>query len=173
MEIKMNKIWKQIGESKYYASNEGEIAEKLSDGSLGVRKQYLNRKRGYFYVNIKEDSGFKLRLVHRLVAQAFIPNPENKREVDHIDSCSTNNNVLNLRWVTPKENQNNKNSKAKHRKRVICLNTGEIYESVTDACRRNGIINGISDVCNGKRKQCFGLRFKFIKGVTQNERATA
>jgi hypothetical protein len=162
MEIKMDKIWKQIGESEYFANDVGEIAEKLSNGFFEIKKQYLNRRRGYYYVNIQEDGIYRLRLVHRLVAQAFIPNPENKREVDHIDSCPTNNKVSNLRWVTPKENQNNEYSKAKHRKRVVCLNTGEIYESVTDACQKNGIINGVSDVCNGKRKQCYGLRFKFI-----------
>lgn len=158
----MDKIWKQIGESKYFANDVGEIAEKLSCGFFEIKKQYLNRRRGYYYVNIQEDGIYRLRLVHRLVAQAFIPNPENKREVDHIDSCSTNNKVSNLRWVTPKENQNNEHSKAKHRKRVVCINTGEIYESVTDACQKNGIVNGVSDVCNGKRKQCYGLRFKFI-----------
>ena len=53
---------------------------------------------GYRYVKIKDDSGkSQARAVHRLVAQAFIPNPENKSEVDHIDSNPQNNKATNLR----------------------------------------------------------------------------
>ena len=54
--------------------------------------------------------------VHRLVAELFIPNPENKPEIDHIDTNRHNNNVNNLRWVTRKENLNNPNTKKNYSK---------------------------------------------------------
>lgn len=65
--------------------------------------QYNNR--GYCFVCYKENGVRKNILVHRLVAEAFIPNPQNKPEVNHIDGNPKNNNVINLEWVTPSENR--------------------------------------------------------------------
>ena len=65
---------------------------------------------GYLGVALLSDGAHKLLKVHRLVAQAFIPNPLNKPQVDHIDGNPKNNNVCNLRWATAKENVNNPNT---------------------------------------------------------------
>ena len=62
---------------------------------------------GYNHVILCNDGKQKTFLVHRLVAEAFIPNPENKPCVDHINGDRTDNSVENLRWVTPRENSNN------------------------------------------------------------------
>ena len=80
-------------------------------GFTGFRevKPKLN---GYLQVNL---SGIRVpQLVHRLVAKAFIPNPENKPTVDHINGNKLDNRVENLRWVTQKENNNNPNTRYKN-----------------------------------------------------------
>lgn len=79
-----------------------------SDGSVSNRrksmKTYLNNK-GYVCLKLVHNKVKKHCLVHRLVAQHFIPNPENKQEVNHIDGDKLNNAVDNLEWVTPSENK--------------------------------------------------------------------
>jgi hypothetical protein len=64
---------------------------------------------GYLYVGLR-NGGIKPinKYIHRLIAEHYIPNPENKPEVDHIDRDKTNNRIENLRWVTRKENQENR-----------------------------------------------------------------
>ena len=66
---------------------------------------------GYDYLRVGLSGSCKTAFVHRLVAEAFIPNPLGLRDVDHIDGNKTNNRVENLRWVSHKENCNNPNTK--------------------------------------------------------------
>lgn len=80
-------------------------------------KKYLKPSldgRGYYFVYIKNNSGkyFNQRL-HRLIAEAFIPNPDNKPCIDHINTTRTDNRIENLRWVSYKENNNNPKTKKK------------------------------------------------------------
>ena len=67
--------------------------------------------RGYIQVNLNG----KWKKIHRLVGQAFIPNPENKPEIDHIDRNRTNNHFSNLRWATHQENMNNIGEPSKYK----------------------------------------------------------
>lgn len=73
-----------------------------------VKETYLKpdkNKKGYLRVKLTDTNGVEhFPLVHRLVAQAFIPNSENKPFVNHIDGCTNNNQVDNLEWVTNREN---------------------------------------------------------------------
>lgn len=93
-------IWKDIEEfnGKYEISSYGRLRNKTSKYVLKPRKNY----KGYLDINICG----KTKLIHRLVAQAFILNQDNKPQVNHIDEDKTNNNVVNLEWCTAKENSN-------------------------------------------------------------------
>ncbi len=93
------------GYDNYSVSNFGNVRND------NTRKLLKNRKctNEYYYITLCHESKAKNHLIHRLVAIAFIPNPENKKCVDHIDNNIFNNNVLNLRWAT--QQQNTRNSK--------------------------------------------------------------
>ena len=95
-------IWKstQIEElSKYEVSNLGRVRKKHDGTLVSTKPDNLGYVKCGFYVDGKTIS----KTVHRLVATHFIPNPDNKPEVHHIDEDKNNNRVDNLRWVTYKE----------------------------------------------------------------------
>ena len=100
-------IWKDIKgfEGIYIVSNIGRVKRLKCRYAKEDRfiKMYLG-KRGYYCYNLWNKGKNKVSTVHRLIATQFIPNPENKREVNHKDANKLNNSIDNLEWVTPKEN---------------------------------------------------------------------
>ncbi len=97
-----------------YITNNGSVFSVITymDGKERVKQRKLTPTAlGYLTTNISGTTYY----VHRLVAEAFLPNPENKPEVDHIDTNRANCKSSNLRWVTKKENHANKISRVLHR----------------------------------------------------------
>lgn len=127
--LSIMEIWKRIEGFKpiYEVSNKGRIrslARQTNDnGGIFNRKERIlkfGHMRGYLCVYLYSQEGKRISsLVHRIVAKAFIPNLENKPEIDHIDGDKTNNTVANLRWVTHKENCANPITSERH-KQYVC-----------------------------------------------------
>lgn len=94
--------WKKIKQNENYSINEnGEVRNDLTGR---IKKQTVNKDSGYFVVDLWKDNKGTKYTVHRLLAETFIPNPENKQTVDHKDGNRQNNSLNNLRWATYSEN---------------------------------------------------------------------
>jgi len=110
----MNEIFKNIkGEEYYQVSNFGNVKSlKRLVNSRHPKGRFLKERilkpvqisSGYFQVGFSKNNSRKLQLVHRLVAAKFIANPENKHCINHKDGNKSNNNLINLEWVTYHEN---------------------------------------------------------------------
>lgn len=90
-------------EGLYQVSNLGRV-KTMKGKKPFILKQRIKSGRGYLYVKLYKDCNFKVIEIQRLVARAFVDNPQNKNVVDHIDENKLNNCACNLRWVTHQEN---------------------------------------------------------------------
>ena len=136
----MKEQWKVIDfASNYEVSNTGFVRNKTTKYILKGRETV----NGYLQVSLKIDNKNKFmnKYIHRLVAQFWLGNTDNKKEVNHIDGNKKNNNMLNLEWVTAKENSNHRvkilNKKITDNKKVGMFNKQnqliQIFNSVKQA----------------------------------------
>lgn len=162
-----NEIWKDIENYEgYKVSNMGRI-KSLKGKTERILKQQMDRD-GYLLICLSKTGAQKIFKVHRLVAKAFIPNTENKSDVNHKNECKTDNRVINLEWTTRKENinygtRNERISKARMKQVLQFTLEGELakeWNSIIE-CRCNGFSGGnISQCCNNK----YGKQKNVYKG---------
>ena len=156
-------IWKDIeGYEGYQISNMGNV-KSLKFGKEKILKLIKDKSNGYLRVGLYKEGKLKNHYVHRLVAEAFIENHNNFREINHRDEDKANNCVSNLEWCDRKYNINYGTRTEKTSKRVLCLETNKIYPSLKEVQRQTGFAkSNISNACNGKLKQTYGFHWSFL-----------
>jgi hypothetical protein len=171
-------IWKDIPgyETLYQASNLGRIKRILFKNNIVTKKENKilktrinknNREQIMLYKNGKR----KNMTVHRLVASAFLENPNNYPEVNHIDGNSLNNNVNNLEWCTKQYNMkhaydNNLTHVKEYNKKMskpIIRSDGIKYHNAYAAAKDLGVtVFAVRDVLKGRTKTCKGYKFSYL-----------
>jgi hypothetical protein len=183
---------KKISEfPNYFIFNDGKIYSKKriitqKNGKLknigGCFLKHLKGKKGYLYVNIINKFGQKHKFIHRLIGEAFIPNPENKPEINHKhpDGNVTRNTLENLEWATSSENRKHSYRvlKRKHpmigtlgiknvkSKKTVQLKDGRIiktWDSQADAGRSGFSQKSISACCLGNISHHKGFQWEYVK----------
>ncbi len=163
-------VWKPVPipgfGSDYDVSNMGDVRSRKT-GHYRKLKPKINKHTGYMYVHLYNKGGYVTRSIHRLVALAFIPNPHDLPEVNHINEVKTDNRVSNLEWVTTHDN--NEHSKYK-RYKPLELRTpdGELLATFESERALSDVL-GISksQVCQalkGRRHTCSGFVINYKEG---------
>lgn len=178
-----NEIWKDIQgyEGLYKVSSLGRVksSDRVVTCKGGIKRLYKGKilsiimnKSGYFTVFLYKDNSAKQRYTHQLVAQAFIPNPNNLLEVNHIDEDKSNNRVSNLEWCTREYNcnygtRNERKAKAQGKPVIMYdMNGNKLkeFDSMHDAERfldKPHAHSNISMCCSGRYKSAYGYKWKY------------
>ncbi len=175
-----SEMWRDISgyEGQYQASTYGRIrslprqitqkghkcyfTRTMKGKILQPRKQNAN----YYIVWLSNRKVQQALLVHRLVAETFIPNPENKPQVNHINGIKTDNRIDNLEWCSCSENIKHSHKiggRKEVSKPIICIEPNRKFPSIISASREMNINScSISHALNGRAKTAGGYTWKFI-----------
>ena len=173
--------WKVIKDfPRYMISSYGRV---FSTKRNKILKPYNSH--GYCVVDLGERrDNRRASYVHRLVADAFISNPDNKEEVNHINSVRHDNRVENLEWVTPSENVKHawkygnarvtekmgKTTKELYSKPVICVESKTLYDSLSQASKETGLYKAsISRCARHPEKTLYGCHWRYAEELTKQE----
>lgn len=176
----MTEIWRtavydgKIYEGLYKVSNWGRIKNINYRNTGRERLITPSENKGYLRVQLWKNGKGKMCTVHRLVAETFIPNPDNLPQVNHIDENKINNRVENLEWKSPKDNCNHGTRNERMRK---ALTNGKLSKKVlqftksgelirewesTRECGRNGFNqSNVAACCRGDKPQYKGFIWKY------------
>ena len=166
-----SEVWRDITgyEGLYQVSNKGNIysverigANGRKFGGVTLKPRYT--RDGYLQVSLCKNGKIKNKYTHRLVAEAFIPNPKSFLEINHLDEVKDNNELSNLEWCDSSYNNNYgtriRRIAQKNYKKVRAVNveTGEviIYSSATEARNKGFAIGAVSEACRGSYKSGTG-----------------
>ena len=159
-----DEIWRDVVgyDGRYQVSNKGNVRSIARKDSIGRKCGGLILKprsfrNGYLHVNLFKDGKVKTKSIHRLVAEAFIPNPNNFPEVNHLDENKINNELSNLEWCDASYNSNygtrigrivQKNSK---KVKAVNIKTGEVltFNSIREAGRKGYAREHVSRASRG------------------------
>lgn len=147
-------------EGRYAIEEDGRVWSYLTNKYLKQQED----KDGYLVVKLRDykNGTYVTKFIHRLIAEAYMPNPNNKETVDHIDGNKQNNKISNLQWASRYEQTQNINWQKKMRKPVICIETGKFYSGITQVHNELGLNLGhLSECVHGKRNICGGYHWRY------------
>ena len=167
-------MWKTIEQFPNFEINESGVVRNAR--THYVTTQRMNRK-GYLYVQLNDGEKNHCCLVHRLVAETFIPNPENLPIVNHIDECCVHNSVDNLEWISYKGNSNHgtRNERIVRERKIPIigfLDSGETtlrYPSRYDASRDLGVSEHAIRAAMKNLNKCRGLYWRIASEASPDE----
>ena len=170
----MSEYRKIPGFENYLVSEEGIVVSTVRHGKACFEiLPQRTEKQGYINVTLHKDKKNHTMKVHRLVALAFLPNPENLPQVNHKDEVKSNNHVSNLEWCTPRYNSNYGTRIERHRRLVgkpvkqINLETNEVVATfcgMWEAAEKTKTDRGsINNCCLGNRKSAGGYGWEYVQ----------